>query len=452
MSTARVPLRLTGFVTVLAVCVFGQVSRATAVPGDVIRISVASDGTEGNGVSHSPSISGDGRYVAFESSASNLVPGDTNGHPDVFVRDRALGATTRISVSSVGEQGNDASNDPAISSSGRYVAFSSYATNLVVDDTNGAIDVFVHDLLTGSTTRVSVSSSGQEGDSNSFDPDISADGRFIAFFSGAVNLDPTITTVDANTYVHDQVTGTTTGVARAYDGGSLNGASFQPALSADGRFVVFASDSDRIVQGDDNLRSDIFVHDRVTGSTVRVSVSSEGMQAAYPGSSFNPSISGDGRYVTFESEATNLVPGDTNGQQDVFLRDLSMGTTTRVSVSSTGEQANLGSTMSTISSSGRYIAFSSDATNLVPRDTNEFCDIFGFTFNCTDVFVHDQFAGTTDRVSLAFNRMEGKGWSLGPSLSSDGREVAFTSEAPNLVPRDRNGVPDVFVRLLRTAP
>jgi Tol biopolymer transport system component len=345
-------------------------------PWHVVQlVSVASDGTQGNSHSGSPSISADGRYVAFASYASNLVPGDTNGVMDVFVHDRLTGQTTRVSVASDGTQGNGESRYPSISADGRYVAFMSYASNLVPGDTNGKADVFVHDRLTGQTTRVSVASDGTQGNGDSWGwPSISADGRYVAFESSASNLVPGDTNGRADIFVHDRLTGQTTRVSVASDGTQGNNSSVWPSISADGRYVAFMSYASNLVPGDTNGALDIFVHDRLTGQTTRVSVASDGTQGN--GYSWDSSISADGRYVAFESWASNLVPGDTNGKQDIFVHDRLTGQTTRVSVASDGTEGNNNSGWPSISADGRYVAFHSDASNLVPGDTNGRADVF----------------------------------------------------------------------------
>jgi Tol biopolymer transport system component len=337
------------------------------------RVSVSSAGEEGNGVSWSPSITADGRYVAFMSHASNLVPGDTNATPDAFVHDRLTGTTERVSVSSAGEEGNGASWVPSLSADGRYVAFPSAASNLVPGDTNATSDIFVHDRLTGTTERVSVSSAGEEGNGDSGWPSISADGRYVAFGSDASNLVPGDTNATPDIFVHDRLTGTTERVSVSSAGEEGNGGNWWPSISADGRYVAFLSDASNLVPGDTN-GYDIFVHDRLTGTTERVSVSSAGEEGN--GGNWWPSISADGRYVAFLSDASNLVPGDTNGYKDVFVHDRLTGTTERVSVSSAGEEGNGVSGYPSISADGRHVVFESDASNLVPGDTNAWTDIF----------------------------------------------------------------------------
>jgi Tol biopolymer transport system component len=410
-----------------------------ATPGNTTRVSVATGGGQANFDSFDPSISADGRYVAFTSNATNLVSGDTNGDWDIFVHDRQTGQTTRVSVATGGGQANLASLDPSISADGRYVAFVSAATNLVSGDTNNFQDIFVHDRQTGQTTRVSVASDGTQANGHSYDPSISADGRYVAFASLASNLVSGDTNGAWDVFVHDRQTGETTRVSVASDGTQAIGFFFgsSPSISADGRYVAFDSWATNLVSGDTNDKPDVFVHDRQTGQTTRVSVSSDGTQANN-GANY-PSISADGRYVAFESSSTNLVSGDTNSVTDIFVHDRQTGQTTRVSVSSDGTQANGGpgwsGKTSSISADGRYVAFHSYADNLVSGDTN----------SATDIFVHDRQTGVTTRVSIASDGTQANGFSSSPSISADGRYVAFMSGATNLVSGDTNNARDVFV-------
>jgi hypothetical protein len=247
------------------------------------------------------------------------VPGDTNDSADLFIRDRKLGTTRRASVSGTGAQGNSSSGRPAISSRGRYVSFSSTATNLVPGDTNAAQDVFVRDRKLGTTRRVSVSGTGAQGNSVSVDPAISSAGRYVSFSSFASNLVPRDTNAAQDVFVRDRKLGTTRRVSVSSTGGQGNSRSFgPPVISSAGRYVAFSSGASNLVAGDTNDSIDVFVRDRELGSTRRVSVSSTEAQGNR--SSFSPAISSAGRYVAFSSAASNLVPGDTNGSFDVFVR------------------------------------------------------------------------------------------------------------------------------------
>ncbi len=277
----------------------GVALAATAVPASAaasgtVLVSLADSGAQANEWSSGFGASGDGRYVLFQSSATNLVPGDTNGVDDLFVRDRRANRTTRISVRTGGAQANGPSDDAAISRDGRYVAFRSEASNLVPGDTNGQADVFLHDRLTHRTTRVSVPLSGQ-----------------------------------------------------------LQNPVYDVTISADGRSVSFSSPAPNLVAGDTNEATDVFVHDRRTGRTSRASVGAAGAQGN--GYASGGALSADGRYVAFESTASNLVPGDTNETADVFVRDLRTGTTRLVKAGAGGAADP------TISADGRYVGFTSYA-------------------------------------------------------------------------------------------
>ena len=338
------------------------------------RASVSSGGQGGDGPSYNPSISADGRYVAFDSAASNLVAGDTNGNYDVFVYDRSTHKTRRVSVSSKGRQGNDDSYDPSISADGRYVAFASSASNLVAGDANNAFDVFVYDRKTHRTRRVSVSSGGAGGNGASVYPSISADGRYVAFTSVASDLVANDTNDATDVFVYDRKTHRTRRVSVSSGGQQGNDTSSSPAISADGRYVAFASFASNLVAGDTNGVPDVFVYDRRTHRTRRVSVSSGGQQGN--DTSTSPAISADGRYADFESDASNLAGGDENGFRDIFVYDRSTHKTRRVSVSSGGQQGDGDSFNPSISADGRYVAFESLASDLVAGDMNGTRDVF----------------------------------------------------------------------------
>ena len=455
-------------ITIAVALLLAIAARSSASPASTTRVSVSSTGMEANDESRlAPAISADGRFVAFSSHASNLVSGDTNtcvgsttipgSCEDVFVHDLATSTTTRVSVDSAGQQADGFSESPSLSANGRYVAFDSVATNLVPGDNNtcggyspSCRDVFVHDSVTGSTERVSVSTNGGEANAESFSPVISGDGRFVAFVSRASNL---VAGDDNNTYdifVHDRESGITERVSMDSAGNESNGSSTdEPAISADGRYVVFESYASNLVLGDTNVCysipscSDVFIHDRVTGATARLSVDSAGVQA--DNASGEPAISPDGRFVGFSSSATNLVSGDSNGTQDVFIHDLITNATERVSVDSAGQQGDGDSFDPALSANGRYVAFWSTASNLVPDDTPS-CAPF---ISCSDTFVRDRLTATTVRVSIdSAGNQANCGTpnpplcAFGAAISATGGEVAFNSLADNLVQGDTNNYCD----------
>ena len=400
---------------------------------DIERVSLASDGSEANSDSFFPSISSKSLFIAFGSDATNLVPGDTNSAWDIFVHDRQTGQTTLVSVSSSGVQGNDRSNRPSISSDGRYVAFHSWADNLVAEDSNGQRDIFVHDRQTDQTTLASVSSTGVKGNSDSGYPSISSDGRYVAFASWAENLVDDDSNECWDIFVHDRQTGQTTLVSVSSTGVKGNSNSEYPSISSDGRYVAFHSDADNLVAEDSNGQRDIFVHDRQTDQTTLASVSSTGVKGN--SNSEYPSISFDGRYVAFVSWAENLVDDDSNECWDIFVHDRQTDQTTLVSVSSSGVQRNSDSIYPSISSDGRYVAFNSWAENLVDDDSNE-----GW-----DIFVHDRQTDQTTLVSVSSTGVKGNSESHFPTISSEGWYVAFHSWAENLVQDDTNAAVDIFV-------
>jgi Tol biopolymer transport system component len=359
----------------LICCLLATVTSTLA--GSTERVSVSSLGVEGNGDSGwqpSPGISGDGRYVVFFSDATNLVTGDTNGVTDVFVHDRDTDTTERVSVSSAGTEGNGISDFGRISDDGRYVVFQSGATNLVAGDTNGCWDIFVHDRNTSATERVSVSSAGGQGDNHSFSPSISDDGRYVAFGSDAMNLVPGDTTW-GDIFVHDRNTGATERVSVSSGGAEANDYSDSSMISGDGQYVVFRSYATNLVAGDTNGCWDMFVRNRGLGTTERVSVGPAGAEANAD-SEVLPCISDDGRFVSFVSGATNLVAGDTNGCLDIFVRDRTAAITRRVSVSSAGAEGNADSRYHGLSGDGRFVAFESGATNLAPGEGAGWWDVF----------------------------------------------------------------------------
>jgi Tol biopolymer transport system component len=436
--------RSKGIAAALAMFGIGASPGLASAQVATTRASVDSAGVEGDDGTWDAVVSADGQVVAFTSSADNLVPGDTNFASDVFVRDLTTGITTRVSVDSAGAEANGTSRSPAISADGAVVAFWSDANDLVAGDTNGKSDVFVHDLQTGVTTRVSVSSAGAQGNGMTWTLALSADRRFVAFSSSASNLVAGDTNNAKDVFVHDRATGITTRESVATSGAGANGncGDNGVAISGDGMVVAFASWATNLVAGDANNERDIFVRDRAAGTTTRVSVSTAGVE----GDSFSemPAISADGNVVSFMSLADNLVAGDTNGGggpdtgADIFVHDRSTGETTRVSVDSSGaEQGDAYIDHSALSSDGSIVAFMSSAFDLVAGDTN----------NSLDIFVHDRTTGITQRVSVSSSGTESNNSSYFTpgALSGDGQVVVFTSDADNLVPSDLNSQSDAFV-------
>ncbi len=438
-------------------------------PGTLTRASVAENGTEPNDSSRRPDISPDGRYVAFQSEATNLIPGLEPESRQVYVHDRETGSIELVSRSVDQEPGNKGSSHPSLSADGRFVAFHSSATNLVpgpVDDDGniiGGSHVYVLDRETDTTKRVSVSSDGELGTRPSFDDNsISADGRFVSFMSLAANLVPDDTNNVRDVFVRDLVENTTERVSVASDGTEGDDGSWRSDISGDGRFVAFDSQASNLVEDKSNNQWDVFVHDRETGTTQRVSVATDGTEGNLL--SIDPAISADGRHVSFDSRANNLVPTDTNRRTmlEVFVHDRETGITERVSVTSQGQEANGESRFSDISGDGRFVTFESAASNIVPGITN--CPRDDFIpqseldaqarrlFNlpgsesCLDVYAHDRQTAATERISIGEDGTQGEAHSWYKAISSDGRFVAFSTDAHDLVPSTTNDSRDILVR------
>lgn len=475
--------------------------------GTTTRVNVTSAGAEAQGgLSAAPHLSGDGRFVVFESRATNLVAGDTNGEPDIFLHDRTMGTTTRVSVDAAGVQADGYSEAPRISDDGNVIVYRSSATNLLGagNDTNGRYDIFVYVVASGAVSRVSVDSTGAEGNSSSGGPDIDATGRFVVFVSGASNLVPEDTNDEDDIFVHDSQTGITERVntrsgepqsdadrgkdpaisddgrqvafAQAGHGLTPDGRGFPGggnvfrkdldsgalvlssrsavrdvadgnsgsrdtylSVSANGRWVVFVSEAGNLVSGDDNCLADLFRHDRQTGATVRV--------IPHPGvgseqSIQEPSISDDGRFICFVSRSPEFLAGgvDTNGREDVFVHDVLLGLTERVSVHTDGTQSDRDSDSARMSADGRFVVFISGSARLADTKTG--------TVN--EVFLRDRQAGTTSRVVRDRNGNFASARCEAPDVSDDGRYISFHASSAVFVAGDTNGRDDVFVQDVQT--
>ncbi len=437
----------TSYVAAVAITLGAAASvPAHALAGSTTRSSLSGAGSELNASSSEASLSADGRYVGFSTGATNAVSGDTNGVTDVFVRDRSARKTVRVSVSSSGAQADLASADVQLSRSGRYVTFSSAASSLVSGDTNSSSDVFVRDRDTDgdgiydesgavSTRRMSLSSAGAQANGPSVGPAMSSS-RYVAFSSSANNLVANDTNSAQDVFVRDRTTSRTVRVSVSTSGGQNADASGSPAISSSGRYVAFITalgetaprvfvrdrdtDADGVFDEPGAVRttrvpSDVnvyapsisangrhvtynetdqddpgapFVHDLKTGRTVPVAVSNTAATTPYSGETTRNAISGNGRYVTFASGAGGLVVGDTNGTEDVFVRDRDTDadgifdetgavSTARASISSADVQGNGLSAAAVIAEYGTYVAFASEATNLsLATDSNGTWDVF----------------------------------------------------------------------------
>jgi len=416
----------------------GLCSAILAIPAEeayathqkVDRVSESSSGAEANGGNGMPTVSSDGRYVAFTSSATNLVSGDSNGKTDVFLKDTTSGNIELVSISSGGTQGNDIALRPRISDDGRYIVYDSRASNLVAGDINNDWDVFLRDRQGGTTVLVSVDSTGSWANGDSWKADVSDDGRYVTFESWATDLIASDTNGWEDVFIRDMVTGSTSRIQSGLS--QPNGPSFSPTISGTGSRVALNSSASNLITGDTNGLRDVFVWTRTTGSIVRVSVTAQGTQSS--ASALNGTISDSGEQVVFECNGlvlTDLTPL----QNDIYLRDLVTATTELISLSSSGSQANDIGYDAVVSAGGRYVAWSSDATNLVSGDTN----------GVQDIFLRDRHLATTIRVSESASGVQANDSSFSVAISSDGVHVSYASWASNLVTSDTNQADDVFL-------
>ncbi|HEX6929235.1 MAG TPA: hypothetical protein VF267_08295, partial [Gammaproteobacteria bacterium] len=388
--------------------------------GSIARVSVVANSREAwNGASGHISISANGRFVVFQSESDDLVPGDTNGVRDVFVRDVHAGTVERISVSTGGAQANGMSwiaKHNVVSADGRYVVFRSSATNLVAGYSR---QIYLHDRATGETTVLAP----ETGSGSNSNPVISADGRYVAFESNVPALTGrTDGTLKYDVIWLDRQTGETRLVTETIDGASPDGYSDYVSISGDGRTVAYSSDATNLVPGDANGYTDAFVRDIDAGVTTRINAAADGTEGN-KSASYGASLTADGSQAVFESYASNLVPGDTSNTGDVFLYDLTSNTIQRVA---SGVNPS-------VSADGRYVAFAGGA-------------------NCHDmqILVHDRVTGATTLASSPNGGgcADDSSGRQGITLAADGSHVAFVSQARNLVPGDANYVEDAFIRKL----
>jgi Tol biopolymer transport system component len=445
------PLALATLVVMLA-----PPPPASAVRGETLLVSRATGlaGAPGDDASYICRISADGRFVAFESNADNLSAADVDTHLNIYLRDVQAGTTTLISRATgpAGAGADDDSSSPTVSADGRFVAFDSGADDLSPDDDDTVNNIFVRDTMTNTTTLVSrmTGASGAGANGLSRNAAISADGRFVAFESDADNLSPADDDTKTNVFVRDLLTNTTTLVSRATgaSGAGSDGNSFVPSISADGRYVAFQSGATNLSPEDNHAVADIFLRDTLMNTTTLVSRATGATGAAGSTFSSSPSVSADGRFVAFESTADNLSPDDNDAVTNIYVRDVVAGTTTLVTRADgpAGAPADGGSGAPTISADGRFVAFQSDADNLSPEDNNA----------VLNVYVRDVVAGTTTLLSRATGVNGAAGnmssYTYGFSISGDGRYVTFESDADELSTEDGNAFENVFRRDVRGGP
>ncbi|MFO7664488.1 MAG: carbohydrate binding domain-containing protein [Chloroflexota bacterium] len=431
----------------------GRLNQVLAISDATLEIvSKSSTGVLGNGPSRNPSISADGHYVAFESSANNLVSNDTNGVSDIFVHDRQTGQTTRVSLTHNGDQANGDSTEAAISGDGRFVSYSSRATNLVANpvlppeidcgDTSGhernpSIQVYLYDRQTGAVIQASVNNQGVSANCRSWISDISGDGTYIVYGSHATNLvDPPKNNKKRDTYIYNRLTGEVRYANLTPLGTRPNEGAGLVAISSDGRFVTFNSRSTLFDPIDDSKAFDVILLDQQTSQTTLVSLNETGGVGQYD--SQYSDVSTYGKFVVYQSDS-QLTSDDRNSVRDIYLRDVANNRTILITSPNSGQQANGSSRFGKLSGDGRYVTFISSANNLVANDTN----------GTEDLFVRDMTNGQISRLSVTLDGVQSNGNVNGThAISTNGAFVAFSSSANTLVTGDKNGKPDIFVRSL----
>jgi len=406
--------------------------------GSTMYVSKPFDGGANVNRSHLPSISGDARFVVFDTPSSRIIQGDPNNSHDVVLWDASIGKSALGSIGTAPALLDSAAEGPEIAPSGRYIAFYSYSSNASLEDDEqaedpfGTHDVFLIDTFTNAIEIVSWSKNGGEADSSSLDPDVSDDGRYVAFASYADNLTADLVGLSGMIFIRDRNTAETVLVSKRLDNTIANQHCANPSIGGDGTIVVFETEASNLIGDDTNGVFDIYMKDMLSGAISRISLTHTNGQA--DSRSQSPDISGDASAVVFQSSAHNMVPEDTSSDLDVFMRDLKLGTTRLVSAAANGSAGNGTSSNARIAWGGRYVVFSSTATNLVSGDSNE----------KGDVFWKDMLTGQIRCVSMV-NGIGGNNDSSDGKISPDGRFVLFKSYASNLVTGDTNSVPDTFL-------
>ncbi|MAW59254.1 MAG: hypothetical protein CMJ94_00305 [Planctomycetes bacterium] len=400
-----------GAIVALPPCISAQ--------GFTRRVNVNSLGALGDRGSSDVRISADGSCAVFSSDALNL-DGAPSGFGDVYLHDLLLHRTERVSLTDGGGLANKLSELPRVSGDGQRVAFVTYADNLVAGDTNSARDVYLRDRAAGSTQRISLSTSGEQSNNDSYVAGLSADGRYVLFSTRSAKMHP-----DGNTrnhfYLRDTLNGTTTRTTETSLGAAANQDCRHGFLSAQADWVVFSTISTNLPGGAGNSRDDVYIRNLNTGVTEWISSTSTGGE---PNSHCRyPSVSADGRWVVFQSAATNLVPGDTNGVSDIFLRDRQTGSITRISQRWDGSEAARECLSPRISEDGNTIVYQTTDPSIVPGDNN----------NAGDVFAYSRVTGLTQNVNLGSGGVFGNDSASDASISADGNRIAFASCSSNLI-------------------
>ncbi|MZD07199.1 hypothetical protein GTW43_19215 [Streptomyces sp. SID5785] len=425
---------LGGALALVAAAAPGPAAGAAADDSETILVSVGLNGRPADGGSERASVSADGNLVVFASHAGNLVRGDHNACTGIYLRDIARRTTVRVDRGRGGAPSDGCTGiDPIISSDGRYAVYSADATNLVRGVRDGRSHIYRTDLRTGETVLVS-GIHGTPGDGDSMRPTLSADGRRVAFATSATNLVPGAPAGSWQTVVHDLRTGTLVRTSAADDGTPGNAASDGTQISADGRYVTFFSNATNLVADDTNKKVDEFLHDTRTGRTTRLSVNAEGVQSDQI--TIGGTVSDDNRYVVLNSHATNLTSDSPDTTQDhAYLQDLRTGALRLMDKGADGVPAPGGTFWASITGDGRHIPMASSGPALVGGDTNK----------VRDIFVADLPSGDLRRVSVGSGGEEADAASYFPDADQHAATVVFTSYATNLVARDDNDQPDIFL-------
>lgn len=415
------------------------VSLSASVGGHSVEVvSTSSSSAIADATCHHPSITADGSKVAFRSTADNLVPGDTNGVEDVFIKDIETGAIIMASTTENGEPAKGGSQEPTISGDGSYITFISNATNLTPGVSGGSLQVFVKNLQTGEVKLASANGQGEEGDGASEKTVISADGRFVAFSSNAANLVPGDTNGTLDVFLRDNETGSLTLVSASPEGQPGNGPSgynYGPSISADGRYVAFGSGAANLLPSDTDDVQDIFVKDTQSGGLELASVTQEGVKGN--DLSLGPTISADGSRVLFRTFATNLSAVQGERRSDVYLKDLNNGSLTLVSTDGEGQRIDKGGYDPAIAGDGMSAAFVVNTTTL------------GIPVALDNVYRKDFNDGSLDLVSADDSGTPGNGGSISPSLSADGLSIAFESQATNLTGSGDSDIYNIFLTVFQ---
>ena len=406
----------------------------------LVLASRSSSSLPGNEPSRSPSISADGRFIAFVSTATNLVANDTNQCADVFLRDLQAGTTVRVSETTAHIGGNADSSQPVISANGQFVAFTSLAKNLVAGDPNTFEDVFIYNRTTRALELAGARNAGGWPSGASSSPSISADGRYVAFQSNARNVAGTDNNAVNDVFLRDRTAKTTELISRTSSGSAGSSVSEAPSLSADARYVAFHSFAFNLVANDNNGNYDVFVRDRTAKTTTLASATPGGSSAN--ADSGLPRISADGRYVAFESFASDLVTGSATAVSQIYLRNLAARTNRRVTNFPDFQPLTGNHYLEAISGDGRFVAFTTDTAHLPPSA--------GTPLAIYRPFLFDQHLGTLTALAFSPAGYPAENNTFDTALSPDARFVAFASWGSRLTPADGNGVADVFV-LDRTA-